>query len=313
MSETTQAPAEQAKPATTAVQSLKTDTPPNSGTVKARAVIPECKVMKRLEDQGEDGILKTIENMTGDVDFAKKFIMYTKIQVRNSWRRAGDGSWYNLFDKVPVDSVLECLYGCARRKVLPDGYNAYLVVYLGKNPKCQLLVDYKGLCDMAIAEGICQDVGACEVRENDDIEIDFGEVTHFKIDPKHQRGNVIGCVAFAILPNGRRKTIFVDIDELEKIRACAQSDNIWQGWTAEMYKKSAIRRLFKTMQNTPRLRALMDADNEDYQLSQHEQAPRKRASVKSLAGSPAAALPPPETVEVGEPDAIPAEPEPVFA
>ena len=38
---------------------------PNSGLVKAKATIPECKVLKRLEDQSEDGILKTIENMTG--------------------------------------------------------------------------------------------------------------------------------------------------------------------------------------------------------------------------------------------------------
>lgn len=286
---------------------------PNSGLVKAKAAIPECKVLKRLEDQSEDGILKTIENMTGDPDFAKKFVTYTKIQVRNSWRRTADGKWFNLFDKVPIDSVLECLYASARRGVLPDGYNAYLVVYLGKNPRCQLLVDYKGLCDSAIADGICQDVGACEVREADEIELDFGEVTKFKINPKRERGDVIGCVAWAILPNGRRKSIFLDIDDLEAIRKCAQSDNIWHAWTVEMYKKTAIRRLFKTMRNSPRIRALMDADNDDYVLEEEQPKPvaRGRTVVKSLAGTPVAELPStaeePECETEVEPDEAPAE------
>lgn len=267
---------------------------PNSGMMKAQAIIPECRVLKRLEDNSADGILATIAAMTGDPDFAKKFVAYTKIQVRNSWRRTVDAStgkavWYNLFDKVPVDSVLDCLYKAARRGVLPDGYNAYLVVYCGKDPKCQLLVDYKGLCDCAIADGICLDVGAMEVRENDDIELAFGEVSRFTINPRVPRGQVIGCVAWAILPNGRRKSIYVELEELEAIRKCAQSDNIWRKWTVEMYKKSAIRRLFKTMRNSPRMRALMDADNDDYNLDEQEgvdarPAGKARARVKSLAG-----------------------------
>ena len=307
------------------VQKTDTEGKPNSGLVKARAAIPECKVLKRLEDQSADGILATITNMTGDPDFAKKFVAYTKIQVRNSWRKGTDAEgkpvWYNLFDKVPVDSVLECLYSAARRGVLPDGYNAYLVVYLGKNPRCQLLVDYKGLCDCAIADGICSDVGAVEVCANDDIEINFGEVTRLNIDAKNPRGEIIGCVGWAILPNGRRKTVYVDLETLEAIRACAQSDNIWKSWTVEMYKKTAIRRLFKTMRNSPRMRALMEADDESYNLDEprepRENGPRSernRTKVKLLSGAKNA-LPAPveaaeaESVAVAEPAAA-AEAEP---
>ena len=290
---------------------------PNSGMVKAKAVIPECKVLKRLEDQGEDGILATITNMTGDPDFAKKFVTYTKIQVRKSWKKGTDAEgnpvWFNLFDKVPVDSVLECLYSAARRGVLPDGYNAYLVVYTGKDPRCQLLVDYKGLCDCAIADGIAQDVGAMEVRDNDIIEITFGEVSRFEVDPRKPRGEVIGCVAWAILPNGRRKSVYVELEELEAIRRCAQTDMIWAKWTVEMYKKSAIRRLFKTMRNSPRLRALMEADDESYNLDQPRagaaRSERGRTKVKLLSGE-TNALPAPEEAVEAEPVAVAAgEPE----
>ena len=49
---------------------------PNSGLVKAKATIPECKVLKRLEDQGEDGILKTIENVTVDAECPKNVGTY---------------------------------------------------------------------------------------------------------------------------------------------------------------------------------------------------------------------------------------------
>lgn len=290
-----------------------TKTPPNSGMVKARSAIPECKVLKRLDDTSADGVLDTITNMTGDPDFAKKFVTYVKIQVRKAWKKDEKGNWVNSFDKVPLDSVLECMYSAARRGVLPDGYNAYLVVYLGKNPRCQLLVDYKGLCDCAIADGICTDVDACEVRENDEIELSFGEVTKFNIDPKKPRGEIIGCVAYAILPNGRRKTKFIDIDELEQIRACAQSDNIWSAWTAEMYKKSAIRRLFKTMRNSPRLKAMLDVDNEDFDLERSEPSARHQptAKVKSLSGHIPALGNAAEKVEEVAEEAV--EAEPVFA
>lgn len=301
-----------------AVQTASAEQKPNSGLVKAKSVIPECRVLKRLEDKSEESVLSTIRNMTGDPDFAQKFITYTKIQVRNSWRKDASGKWYNLFDKVPLDSVLECLYKAARRGVLPDGYNAYLVVYTGKDPHCQLLIDYKGLCDCALADGVCSDIGATEVCENDILEISWGEVSRFEIDPKKPRGSVIGCVAWAILPNGRRKSVFVDLKTLEDIRACAQTDKIWRVWTVEMYKKTAIRRLFKTMRNTPRMRSLMEADNEDYDLDRDERSTERHGKprVKSLAGA-APVLPSPDSGE-GEPDggmaeAVEAEAEPVFA
>ena len=301
-----------------AVQTASAEQKPNSGLVKAKATIPECRVLKRLEDRSEDSVLSTIRNMTGDPDFAQKFITYTKIQVRNSWRKDASGKWYNLFDKVPLDSVLECLYKAARRGVLPDGYNAYLVVYTGKNPRCQLLIDYKGLCDCAIADGVSTDIGATEVCANDIIELSWGEVSRFEIDPKKPRGEIIGCVAWALLPNGRRKSIFVDLETLEAIRACAQSDNIWRAWTVEMYKKTAIRRLFKTMRNSPRMRSLMEADNEDFDLDRAERSMERheKPRVKSLAGA-APVLPSPDSGE-GEPDgimaeAVEAEAEPVFA
>lgn len=275
-----------------------TERPNTENKVQVKKNTKADIIMKRLDDTSPDGIMAMVTAMTGDNDFGKKFVTYAKLQIKNGWKQdKATGKWTNSFNLVPVESVFECLMACARRKVLPDGYNAYLAVYAGRNPRCQLLVDYKGLIDTAIAEGIVQDVNAKEVRENDDIEIDFGEVTKFKIDPRKPRGEIIGCVAYAILPNGRRKSVFLDLAELKQIRDCAQTDDIWGSWEVEMYKKSAIRRLFKTTRNTPRMNALMEIDNYSYEPAAAKPLPSakgKESPVPMLAGTPAPALPAPE-------------------
>lgn len=281
---------------------------PNSGLVKAQKVNPQCKVLAKIEAKGDNDFLSMIRVLSGDDTFAEQFITCVKIAIRKNWRKDENGRLYNLFDKVPLDSVLEKLYYCAKRKILPDGYNAHLVVYLGKDPKCELVIDFKGFIDTAEKEGLVIDVDAEVVKENDEIEINFGEVTKFSINPKIDRGKVIGAVAYAILPNGRRKTKFVDLEDLEKIRKCAKTDMIWKAWTDEMYKKTAIRRLFKTMRTTPRLRELMEIDNESYDLEHYDEAKPKQigeAPVRSITMSP---------VEAETPNAEEVvEAEPVFA
>lgn len=294
-----------------------TERPNTENKVKVKKNTKADIIMARLDDTSPDGIMAMVTAMTGDNDFGKKFVTYAKLQIKNGWKQdKATGKWTNSFNLVPVESVFECLMACARRKVLPDGYNAYLAVYAGRNPRCQLLVDYKGLIDTAIAEGIVQDVNAKEVRENDDIDIDFGEVTRFKIDPRKPRGEIIGCVAYAILPNGRRKSVFLDLAELKQIRDCAQTDEVWGSWEVEMYKKSAIRRLFKTTRNTPRMNALMAIDNDSYELANAKpllSAKGKESPVPMLAGTPATALPAPEAEQeepAPEAEPIPVEVEP---
>ena len=283
--------------------------------VATKGGMPEVKILARLEATGKDSILETITNMTGDPDFGKKFVTYTKIAVQNAWKRDKvSGKWTNPFSVVPLESILQCLYSAARRKILPDGYNAYLVAYTGKDPRCQLLIDYKGLVDTAIAEGIFEDVGAEMACENDEIAISFGEVTRFDIDPKRERGAAIGCVAWGILPSGRRKTIFVTMKDLEKIHDCAQTEEVWGNWGDEMYKKSAIRRLFKTARNSPRLNAMMAQDNEAFDLTPKETTasePRrlaKESPVRAVAGDAPAMLAKPEA-EAEEAEPVEAEAE----
>lgn len=225
----------------------------------------ECAILTRLADEGEDGLKAQIAQMTGDPMFTRKFVQCVKNAVTAAWRQR-NGRWENPFQTVPLNSVLDCLFECASRHILPDGYNAYLVCYCGKNPTCQLLVDYKGMIDTAVKEGIVEDASADVVCENDTFVWDCGEVVKWTWDFRKPRGKVVGACAWAVLPKGRKKWCYVPMDEILKIRACVRDSGIWDSWTNEMYKKTAIRRLFKTTRNTPAMNSLMEMDRRNYDL-----------------------------------------------
>ena len=106
-----------------------TERPNTENKVKVKKNTKADIIMARLDDTSPDGIMAMVTDMTGDKDFGKKFVTYAKLQIKNGWKQdKATGKWTNSFNLVPVESVFECLVACARRKVLPDGYNAYLAV-----------------------------------------------------------------------------------------------------------------------------------------------------------------------------------------
>lgn len=249
----------------TAVE-VKKPTAVSEATKNAMTARKEVTILTRLADESPDGLVAQISQMSGDPMFTRKFVQCVKNAVTKAWKKGYDGKWTNPFQVVPLNSVLDCLWKCAERRILPDGYNAYLVCYCGKNPTCQLLIDYKGMIDTAVKEGIIIDGNADVVCENDDFVMNCGEVERWTFDFRKPRGKVCGACAWVVLPNGRKKWAWVSVEELMKIRGCVRDTSIWDTWTNEMYKKTAIRRIFKTTRNTPAMSALMEADNDAYDL-----------------------------------------------
>lgn len=272
----------------------------------------EVAILKRLADESPEGLAAQITQMTGDPMFTRKFVQCVKNAVTAAWKMKQDGTWYNPFQVVPLNSVLDCLYECASRHILPDGYNAYLVCYCGKNPTCQLLVDYKGMVDTAVKEGIVQDANADVVCENDTFVWDCGDVVKWTFDFRKPRGRVMGACAWAVLPDGRKKWVYVPMEDLQKIRACVRDTGIWDKWTDEMYKKTAIRRLFKTTRNTPAMNAIMDMDARNYDLDKGDARDYGTTKVRNVLGTTktSAALPPPDNDDAN--DAGEVEPEAVL-
>lgn len=302
---------------TTAVAPAKTAQPAPAGgsagktmeVAKHGATRKECELITRLNDRSgsPESLYSIFIEMTGDKLFVDKFIQCCKSQVSRAWKRVMTSKgavWDNPFLHIPLNAQLDALYRCASRKVLPDGYNANLVPYICKKDpsqsKVEVVIDYKGLIDCAIREGIIKDADAKEVCENDDFSWDLGEVTRWHIPFGKPRGAVIGFCAWAILPDGTKKWHAMTLDEIADVKKCAKADNIWDRWAGEMSKKTVIRRLFKTLRNSPNLTAMMEVDNEFYEVGDGIEVAdpkgttrRRGAAVRQIVGQQAQ-LPAPE-------------------
>lgn len=302
------APAKQAVPANSNPAAHSKDNP----HAKSR---PEVAIIKRIADNGPESLRAVILDMTHDELFVDKFVQCVKMQVMKHWKVRPDGSWWNPFLEIPANEQISALYRCAARKVLPDGYNANLVPYLGRDVKrVDVQVDYKGLVDCAVRDGIIIDADAKEFCENDDFVWDCGEVKRWVIDFRKPRGAVLGYCGWVVLPDGRKKWYPMTVDEIADVAKCARSTNIWERWGGEMSKKTVIRRMFKTLRNTPAVNALMDLDNDAYDVEAIEETPsqkvarRRAAAVRQVVGTPAPTkLPAP--AETPQPVEIPATPE----
>lgn len=164
------------------------------------------------------------------------------------------------------ESFYNSIMSSARSGILPDGVNGYLIPY---GTTCSLQFSYRGLCDMAIRNGIATHFASDIVRKNDVFVWRNGCLVEHTVEgwDDDERGEVVGVWCRAFLPDGQTQDMRMSKKEIEKVRSKAQSDNVWSEWWEEMAKKACLKRLFKTMRNTPQLAEAIKADNELYDLS----------------------------------------------
>lgn len=172
------------------------------------------------------------------------------------------------------ESFYNSIMSSARSGILPDGTNGYLIPY---GTTCTLQFSYRGLCDMAIRNGIATHFASDIVRRNDVFVWRNGCLVEHTVEgwDDEERGEVVGVWCRAFLPDGQTQDMRMSKKDIEKVRSKAQSDNVWSEWWEEMAKKACLKRLFKTMRNTPQLAEAIKADNELYDLSKPS-APKKR-------------------------------------
>lgn len=125
---------------------------------------------------------------------------------------------------------------------------AYLVPYGGK---LQYQTSYTGSVKLAKKYSIrpIKDIYAKVVREGDEFEelIEKGEQTiNFK--PKaFNNGQIIGAFAVCLFQDGGIQYDTMSLDDLENTRKHSKASNspAWKDFTAEMYKKTVLKRLCK--------------------------------------------------------------------
>ena len=176
------------------------------------------------------------------------------------------------FNKTPKlmgctgESLTSCLMSCSELGLEPDGRKAHLIPYWNSKAKkyiCTLIVDYKGLVDIARRSGEIADIHADVVCENDKFEYSFGTNGQLRHVPAFiDRGEVIAAYSFVRLKDGSSSYEVMNKGEIEAIqkRSKAATSGPWVTDWNEMAKKTVFRRHSKWLPVSAEFRDAVDKD-----------------------------------------------------
>jgi recombination protein RecT len=159
------------------------------------------------------------------------------------------------------ESLMKCLLDLSAFGLEPDGRRAHLIPY---KDQCTLVIDWKGLAELAMRSGIIAKLHADIVCENDAFEYDLGEVVRHSINWKAPRGAMYAAYALAITKDGAKFCAVMTKEEIDGIRGRSRSGNNgpWVTDYNEMAKKTAFRRLAKWLPLSAEFRDAQDKDEE---------------------------------------------------
>lgn len=157
-------------------------------------------------------------------------------------------------------SLFGALLTCSQLGIEPDGRRAHLIPY-GK--QCQLIIDYKGMVELALRGGSVSNIHADVVCENDFFETDTGRVSH-KVNYRSARGKVYAAYCIVRFKDGGEKAEVMTRDEIEDIRkrSRAGGSGPWVTDWNEMAKKTVARRVFKWVPLSPEIRDVVEAGDD---------------------------------------------------
>jgi len=153
----------------------------------------------------------------------------------------------------------------------PDGRNAHLIPF---GSECQLIVDYKGLVDLAMRSGTVANIHADKVCANDVFEFNLGKIEQHKINFREPRGDAYAYYAIVRFKDGTEKCEVMTKDDVEAIRrrSRAKDSGPWKTDYDEMAKKTVFRRLSKWIQLSPEFRQALEHDADKIEDRRFESA-----------------------------------------
>lgn len=178
------------------------------------------------------------------------------------------------------ESLMKCLLDLSSLGIEPDGRRAHLIPFENKKAntvECTLIIDWKGLAELAQRSGQIAKLHADLVCENDEFAYDLGEVLYHRIDFRKDRGVPYAAYAMAVTKDGAKYCAVMTRAEIYAIRDGSQGWFAFQkGWAkqspwdpsntgseGEMWKKTAFRRLSKWLPLSPEFRDALDKDDDD--------------------------------------------------
>ena len=157
------------------------------------------------------------------------------------------------------ESVLQCMLACSTLGLEPDGRRAHLIPY---GTTCTLIVDYKGIVELAKRSGDVAGVFAQIVCENDLFSWETGEIKH-QIDFRRARGEMYAAYAIITFKDGSKQADVMTKDEIDAIRkrSRASGSGPWVTDYNEMAKKTVFRRASKWITLSPELADAFEKDD----------------------------------------------------
>ncbi len=162
-------------------------------------------------------------------------------------------------------SFFNCLLTLSQFGLEPDGRRAHLIPFENRKrgvTECQLIIDYRGLVELAMRTGVISTIHAELVCENDDFEWNIGQIIRHRIDFKKPRGKPYAVYALATTKDGGTFSEVMTVEEVEKIRARSRAgqNGPWvTDWDA-MALKTVFRRLSKWLPLSPEYRDAAESD-----------------------------------------------------
>jgi len=163
------------------------------------------------------------------------------------------------------ESLMKCLLDLSAFGLEPDGRRAHLIPY---GNQCTLVIDWKGLAELAMRSGIIAKLHADIVCENDVFAYNLGEITRHEIDFRRPRGDMYAAYALAQTKTGEVFVAVLSKDEIDAVRKRSRSGSSgpWVSDYNEMAKKTAFRRLAKWLPLSAEFRDAQDRDDETEQV-----------------------------------------------
>lgn len=166
-------------------------------------------------------------------------------------------------------SFFNALLSLSQLGIEPDGRRAHLIPFRNNKrgvTECTLIIDYKGLVELAMRSGTVANIHADVVCENDTFTYDCGEIKEHKINFRKPRGKVYAAYAFCKFKDGTVKAEVMSVEEIEAIKGRSKAGGFgpWVTDWNEMAKKTVFRRLSKWLPLSPEYRDILDHDADTF-------------------------------------------------
>ena len=167
-------------------------------------------------------------------------------------------------------SVAQAFMQCAELGIEPDGRRAYLIPY--KN-EVQLIIDYKGIAELAMRSGYVSNIHADKVCEKDDFVYNMGNIEKHIINFREERGEPYAYYAVVTLKDGTKKSEVMSKKEVDAIKERSSAWSAYKKygkicpWNTdydEMAKKTVFKRLAKWIPQSPEIQKAIEIDDADY-------------------------------------------------